>query len=509
MTMKAIIEAKVHTSLRALLRETESVRWLHHLTMARLVARALRNDRHALIQTGSSQERYCLSYLTPALLWSEPVILVTPQRSHQRLGKSIQWLQEWLETDKPIEIGSHFPDTDNFQGLILTTPQAWLSDRLENQKRFPQHIPTIIDRADELEDWTREQLTISIQPQDWDALMSQYPRQQEEIRDLRVQLTKAIFGHPQNPYCSCLLSAPEQKILQQLFQTLSQDPQWHSHTGVVRDYQVQFQQPGQMLWASIARDLGQFTLHIAPLEVSTALQSIWSQQPVVLIGCPLDRERSAPIYRQKLGLPELTTLKFAPDRQNEYIRLYLPYRLPMPNTPGFQNALLPQIHTLVRICPSANQPIVLLIDDVPLKAQIGANIAGEFGSRVQVEKINLPVNGILVTGWEFWIANQDLFPPPQLLVIATLPIPSLENPLVAAQVTALKSQRLNWFESYLLPTALHQLQRAIVPLRESRGVVALLDNRVNFRSYGKKILTALEPFARINYLDASWFESSS
>ncbi|MEC4983807.1 MAG: ATP-dependent DNA helicase [Oscillatoria sp. PMC 1068.18] len=503
--MKAI-EATVHTSLRALLRETESVRWLHHLTMARLVARALRNDRHALIQTGSSQKRYCLSYLTPALLWHEPVILVTPQRSHQKLWKAILWLQEWLETDKQIEINSHFPKTDNFRGLLLTTPEAWLSDRLQPQGRFPQHLPTIIDRADELADWTRQQLTLSIHPSDWDTLMSQYPHHQETIRNIRVQLTKAIFAHPQNPYHSCLLSAPEKQLLQQLFHTLSQDPQWHSHSGIIRDYQAQFQQPEQIFWASLDRDRGQFTLHLAPVEVSTALKSIWSQQPIVLIGCPLDRERTAPIYRQKLGLPDLTTLQFAPDRQNEYIRLYLPYRLPLPNTPGFHKALLPQIHTLVRICPQANQPIVLLIDDVPLKAQIGANIAGEFGSRVQVEKINLPANGILVTGWEFWIANQDLFPPPQLLVIATLPIPSLENPLVAAQVAALKSQRLNWFDSYLLPAALHQLQRAIVPLRESRGVVALLDNRVNFRSYGKKILTSLEPFARINYLDASWFE---
>ncbi|MEO8893198.1 MAG: helicase C-terminal domain-containing protein, partial [Coleofasciculaceae cyanobacterium] len=114
-------------------------------------------------------------------------------------------------------------------------------------------------------------------------------------------------------------------------------------------------------------------------------------------------------------------------------------------------------------------------------------------------------NGILVTGWEFWRAHQSAIPAPQLLMIATLPIPSLENPLVAGQVAYYKQRRLDWFRLYLLPTALRELQRAIAPVRASRGVVALLDNRVNHRSYGKQVLSALDPFARINYLDSSLF----
>jgi ATP-dependent DNA helicase DinG len=90
--------------------------------------------------------------------------------------------------------------------------------------------------------------------------------------------------------------------------------------------------------------------------------------------------------------------------------------------------------------------------------------------------------------------------------MATLPIPSLENPLVAARVTYCKRQHKDWFRSYLLPTALKAIQRVVMPLRESQGIVALLDNRVNYRSYGHQILTALEPYAKINYIDASWFE---
>jgi ATP-dependent DNA helicase DinG len=178
----------------------------------------------------------------------------------------------------------------------------------------------------------------------------------------------------------------------------------------------------------------------------------------------------------------------------------------MPNSPRFQDALIQQVRTLLMLSAKAQGSAVLLVGDVPLKSQLGAVLAAEFGSRVQVEKTNLDERGILITGWEFWHKHQAVLPPPQLLMIATLPIPSLENPLVAGQVAYYKQQRLDWFRLYLLPAALRELQRAIAPVRESQGVVALLDNRVNHRSYGRQVLSALSPFARINYLDASWFK---
>jgi ATP-dependent DNA helicase DinG len=89
--------------------------------------------------------------------------------------------------------------------------------------------------------------------------------------------------------------------------------------------------------------------------------------------------------------------------------------------------------------------------------------------------------------------------------MTTLPLPSLEDPLVASRVAYYKRQHQDWFRLYLLPTALQALQQAIVTIRESQGVVALLDNRVNFRSYGKTILAALEPWAKIDYIDPNWF----
>jgi ATP-dependent DNA helicase DinG len=511
-----VIEVEVHNSLRAFLREAGEPHWPHHLTMARLVARALRLGRSALMQVGvySGSARYRLSYLTPALLWPSAVILVAEEALQQRLLRvEIPQLQQWIQTHKAIRIGDSLPDP-GFQGLLLATPKAWLSDRLAGGNRFGNGIPTLLDGVDDLENWTRDRLTVCLKPADWEQLMLAYPGQVELIRDARVQLTKAIFLHPPNPYECCLIEAPEQEILRNLFTSLVADTRENPHHSplyalnlpdVWNRFWQRFQLEGQLIWAEINRSMGQFSLSCSPVELASALNQIWQQQPVVLIGGALELDSSAPIFRQRLGLGDLTCLKFSPDRQGELIKLYLPERLPMPNTPQFQAALVQELRKLLAASACAGGGAVLLVQDVPLKAQVGATLAAEFGSRVQVEKTCLDENGILVTGWEFWRQHQAVLPTPGVVLISTLPIPSLENPLVAGRVAHYKQQHLDWFRLYLLPEALSQLQRAIAPVRESSGVVALLDSRVVHRSYGQQVLAALSPFARINYLDPSLF----
>ena len=62
------------------LRSQNQPHWPHNLTMARLVARALRLGRSALIQTasppGSYNQQYQLSYLLPILMWPRKMKLL-------------------------------------------------------------------------------------------------------------------------------------------------------------------------------------------------------------------------------------------------------------------------------------------------------------------------------------------------------------------------------------------------------------------------------------------------
>jgi ATP-dependent DNA helicase DinG len=525
-----VIEVEVHQQLRAFLRDQGEPYWHHHLTMARLVARALRLERSALIQAGATSSyhgRYRLSYLMPLLLWPKAAILVAPEEIQQRLLMvEIPRLRQWIQTHKAIRKGDRFPSED-FQGLLLTSPQDWLSDRFQGEGRFPAGIPTIFDGVDDLESWARTQLTTQIQTQDWDELMLACPGEIDLIRDTRVQLTRSIFQHPPNPYDRYLIDSQEQEILEHLYGALRRktsghptgkksaaspatDPEpqaWNHLPSVWQRFGHAIATHHDLLWTGLARRQGQFTLFASPVEVGSRLEAIWQQQPVVLIGGALDPDSDAKTYRQRLSLGDLTSLKFSPDRQHEMIQLYLPDRLPLPNTPQFQTVMMQEIRSLLGATNTANQGLtVVLVEDTPMKAQVGAVLAAEYGSRVQVEKTCLDEHGILVTGWEFWRMHQLVLPAPNLLIMATLPIPSLEDPLVAGRVNYYKQLRQDWFRLYLLPETLSEMQRAIAPIRESQGVLALLDNRVNHRSYGQKILNALSPLARINYVDASLFQ---
>jgi ATP-dependent DNA helicase DinG len=495
-----VIEAEVHQQLRAFLRQQGEPSWGHHLTMARLVARALRVGRSALMQTGTHQGHYRLSYLVPLLMWDGPVILVADRALHQRLNLvEIPRLRQWISITKPIVTADQWPSPE-FNGLLITTPEAWLDDRLHHQGQFPAEIPTVIDGVDDLETWTRERLTRQIQPQDWESLMAAFPESLEAIRDHRVSLTREVYRHPENPYNCYLLETTAHDQLVELAQKLQRSaplpPNWARFID-------QLDRQEGLTWLTVARTQGLFTLHTAPIDLAPALAQAWSQQPTVLIAEAIDLDTEALIYRQRIGLGDVTCLKFAPDRHESLIQLYQPDGIPLPNTPQFQAKMLLELRSLLSVNPTGFS--VVLTNDTPLKGQLGAILAAEYGSRVQVEQTCLDDNGILICDWEFWQQQQRVLPTPQLLVVTTLPIPSLEHPIVAGRVGYYKKMRQDWFRLYLLPTALATLQRSITSIRDTQGVVALLDSRVIFRSYGEQVLTALSPFARLTYFDGDLF----
>jgi len=508
-----VIEAQVHQHLRAFLRECHEPTWPHHLTMARLVARALRLGRSALLQVGglsAYQGQYRFSYLIALLMWPGPAILVVPDEIRQTiLLQDLPRLQDSLSLHKPIQIGNRWPHPD-FAGLLMTTPEAWFNDRLGQGDAFPEGLPTVIDDADNLDQWVRDSLTAEISAPAWEALTLAFPGCQEIIRDTRVALTHSAFQHPVNPYHCHLLTQAERERLQQLQDSLGQATLQAGPSTLPMPLPWQrFWQglgsPDFLLWYTIDREQGQIKLHCSPIDVAPVLTPIWQRQPVVLIGAALDPDAKADIFRQSYGLSDLTCLKFAPHRQHNAIRLYLPDHLPLPNTPQFQAELLLETRRLLTfVKPSVKGPTVILVDDLPLKQQLAANLAAEFGSRVQVDQPLQHPDAILVSGWKFWHHHRPSWPSPGLLIIATLPLPSLENPLVAGRVAYHKRKRQDWFRLYLFPVAVSELQRAVAPLRANQGMVALLDTRVHYRSYGRQVLEALSPSACSRKLQTDW-----
>jgi ATP-dependent DNA helicase DinG len=417
-------------------------------------------------------------------------LVVTPARREVLQTQELPQLQSWL--------AEHTAFSPPYCLPTLLTPAEWLAQA--GQWTAQDNQLTLIEQADDLEDWARDYFTIEIRPEDWQQWQRQFPHLEDGLTTGYNRLNQSLLARPDNPH-NCYFLTPEDLtcLRQSLGSLLSQPIPLPKVQALAPFWQVHPEQ--SLLWASLDRSQGQITLHLSPLELAAYLRPYWPpcQAPLILLGSFLDPERSASTYRQSLGLPDLLCLKFAPQRQTESIRVYLPDALPLPNTPEFQPRVFSQIQGLLHQA-SPSQPTVILLDDVPLKAQLASQLAAEFGSRVKVENFPLQAQSILISSWAAWLATPKQYQP-QLLILATLPLPSPEHPLVAHRISYCKRHHQDWFRGYLLPTALRALQQAVLPLREGQGTLAILDNRVNSRSYGREILRALEPYGRCSYLD--------
>jgi ATP-dependent DNA helicase DinG len=484
--------------------------------MARLVARGLRLGRHALIQVPAG-DRHRLSYLLPAFMWPGATLVCAPRPVQEQLIRDwVPLLREGLSLLKPVLQANHLPA--GFQGVVLVEPQVWLRDRLQvpvasdatglstaeftdtdvtvGGSAFPSAIPAIIDGAEYLETWVQQALTVAIASPDWQNLILALPEVSQVVQALRQELMQKLLRRPLARY---LLHADEVALMDELCERMATFQ--HRLPSSWRRLCQFHAQPQWVLWAERTADASGCTISCSPVQVSEILaRTVWPHQPVVLVGEALDVDKSAASFRQRLGLPDLTPLQFLPS-QDEVLPIYTPTSFPPPNSPLFRDRLLVSLKSL--LARMTGGAAVILVSDRPLQAQVGAALAAEFGSRVRVNGFYHPEQGILVCSWEFWLERRDQLPAPSLLAIATLPFPSMEDPLVSGRVTYLKQQRQDWFRSYLLPVAASQLQRAVAPLwggdpLRRNGLVAILDIRIVARSYGQPLLDCLTPTLRVS-----------
>lgn len=483
------IEVQVHRQLLQLLRSEQlPTAWPHQLTMGRLVARALYQGRSTLVQVSGSGE-HRLSYLLPALSAPEPVILCANESIQQQLlDVDLPLLRRNLATEKPIGLGDRWPGT-GWRGVLITEPLTFLRDRLRGGSHFPEGVAVIFDGAHCLEQWAIQALSERIEPADWDDLREGDFGRAEFWLDWQVGLSRALSSQPHN---RTALGPNRQAALASALGESLPSAAWRRFRGALSALD-------RVHWVQYYRQSNQFSLVSSPIAVADALaHTLWPRQPAVVIGEALDPAREARTFRSWVGLGEVTCLRFPADLREQEVQLYLPTQLSDPTASHYRQQIEP---VLVELAALAAGPLVILLPEGPLRSHLGTFLAAQFGSRVGIHRLQPPPNGITLASWEFWEANHHHLGAPTTLAVCALPFPRLDDPLVAARVQWLKAGRRDWFREYLLPVAIGRLQRGISPLRQTQGLVALLDNRINHRSYGGQLLDALTPARRLRYLE--------
>ncbi|MFM7360959.1 MAG: helicase [Cyanobium sp.] len=483
-----MLEASAHQHLKALLQAEGVQRWPHHLTLSRLVARSLRRGDHTLVRLAPGTDpSWWISLLVPLALGEQPLALVVSDALRQRLLQ-IEWPRLHSASLRlPCWQGPAAPASArlwllNHRELL----QAWRAGQLGERQ-------LVIPEAEKLEAALRDALAIRLEPGDWDGLIRSQPAAEASLLELHQRLGRRILGHPRHPHRLVPLAPEDEAPLRHLLPLLAPLPapwpDWLAAGG-----------EGWCGWAHLDPEALQWQLHRQPLDPLIELSGLLQGRGAVLVGelagagASGQGAKDLPQAASILGLNPSVMLDLADPPLSDPLPLYAPLRQPLPNSPVFATHLLEHCRRLVL---GQGGLSVVLLDDESLRRGLTSALAAEFGSRVGHECTAPESNGVICCRWSWWLEHQARLPLPAQVVVALLPIASLEEPLTAARVGRLRRQGRDWFRELLLPDALNRLQRGVASLRRTGGRLAVLDGRLRGRGWGRQVFHALEPWVQL------------
>ncbi len=250
-------------------------------------------------------------------------------------------------------------------------------------------------------------------------------------------------------------------------------------------------------------------LQATPIEVGQILREcLWSKlETSVLTSATLAVGGGFDYIRQRLGLDHARELIVAShfDYESQAI-LYVPPDLPDPRTPEFAAEAAGLVRRLLQI--TRGRAFVLFTSYKQMN-EIYERLLGqlEFPMFKQgdapksalLEEFRLTPNAVLFGTSSFWqgvdVQGEQL----SCVIIDRLPFAVPSDPVVAARVKAIDAAGGNAFFEYQVPSAVITLKQGFGRLIRSlhdRGLLALLDNRILKKQYGRVFVESLPSYSR-------------
>jgi ATP-dependent DNA helicase DinG len=250
-------------------------------------------------------------------------------------------------------------------------------------------------------------------------------------------------------------------------------------------------------------------LQATPIEVGQILREcLWSKlETSVLTSATLAVGGGFDYIRGRLGLDHARELIVPShfDYESQAI-LYVPPDLPDPRTPQFASEATGVIRRLLEI--TRGRAFVLFTSYAQMN-EIYERLLGqlEFPMLKQgdapksalLEEFRLTPHAVLFGTSSFWqgvdVQGEQL----SCVIIDRLPFAVPSDPVVAARVKAIDAGGGNAFFEYQVPSAVITLKQGFGRLIRSlhdRGLLALLDNRILKKQYGRVFVESLPSYSR-------------
>ncbi len=275
-------------------------------------------------------------------------------------------------------------------------------------------------------------------------------------------------------------------------------------------------QPGHVRWVEVFQHALQ--LNATPLSIAEVFQRQieGAARAWIFTSATLSVKQDFSHYQQQMGLGEARTGCWdSPFDYPSQALLYVPSRMPEPNSPGYTEAVVRAV--LPVLGASSGRAFVLFTSlramreahallkegfvragyDFPLLLQ------GE-GSRSELlERFRRLGNAVLVASQSFWEGVDVRGEALSVVMIDRLPFSPPDDPVLAARIERINTEGRNAFMEYQLPEAVITLKQGagrLIRDETDRGVLMICDRRLVDRPYGRRIWQSLPPMKRTREL---------
>lgn len=281
--------------------------------------------------------------------------------------------------------------------------------------------------------------------------------------------------------------------------------------------------PGDHVTWTVARGRS-VNIGCSPVEIGGALRDRLYMHggATVLTSATLSTSGSFEYVKARLGVDadaEEACLD-APFDYATQAALYLPRGLGDPRDARFAERAVEEIRALVEVTQGGAFVLCTSIRSMQQLAEMMRPqlrhkllVQGTAPNAALLEAFRADGNAVLFATAGFWQGVDVPGSALRLVIIDKLPFDVPSDPLVSARCQRLKERREEPFMRYLVPSAALTLKQGfgrLIRSRADRGIVALLDERVSTKGYGKVFLRSLPAARRCSSLEelrAFWSEA--
>ncbi len=257
-------------------------------------------------------------------------------------------------------------------------------------------------------------------------------------------------------------------------------------------------------WAEVSAKDGEISLHAAPLHVGPLVQKhlFTPKECVILTSATLRTEGEFDFIRERLSAWEAEEAAVgSPFDYASSTLLYLPTDIPEPYQSYYQRTVE---QALIDLCRATRGRTLALFTSYsqlrntskaisrPLaEDEIVVYTQGGGSSRVQLlENFRTTPRAVLLGTRSFWEGIDVVGEALSCLVIARMPFAVPSDPVFASRSETFDEP----FMQYALPEAILRLRQGfgrLIRSKTDRGVVVILDKRIQTKSYGRAFLDSL------------------